>query len=237
MDTIDLLLRDLSDCPRYTRQEERALAGRFATADEALEAREQLILSCLPWAFKISKRYWNRSLPTEDIAQYAMWGIIEAVETFDPARGRLTTWASWHVRKRIKHGIANDAYAVRLPQNVFYDGKRTSAACREKADTVRKGVRCIDVLDQGEDEALQYEDSTAVDADEADWVRSRREQVERAMGSLDERQQEVIRLRYQGMTLRAVGKELGVSRERVRQVQVVAMEKLRTSLQQPGVTA
>jgi len=237
MDTLDLLLRDLSDCPRYTREEERALAGRFATADQAQEARQQLILSVLPWAFWLSKKFWNRGLPTEDIVGYAMQGATEAVDSFKPKIGRLITFATWHIRKCIRRGIENDTYVVRMPQHVFYNKKDTSSACREKADTVRKGVQSIDVLDHREEGALQYNDSTAVEADKADWVRTRRQQLDRAMGSLNDRQRQVIRLRYQGMTLEAVGDVVGVCRESVRQVQVAAIKKLRTSLQRAGAMA
>ena len=236
MDSISLLLRDLKGCPRFTKEEERALAGRFATADEAQEAREQLILSCVPFAFALSKRYFGRGLQQGDVIQEAMLGLIEAVDSLDPSLGRLTTWVRICVRKRILYAIPVNLHAVRLPHYVFWGGR--DSPHQAKADRVREGIQSLDTgyVCAEHESALQVDDTTDAVA-EALWLDEAREALEYAMGSLTERERQIIRLRKAGMTLGSVGRQLGISRESVRQIQAVAMDKLRQTLDCAGAVA
>jgi RNA polymerase primary sigma factor len=227
MDTISIFLRDLRGCPRYTKEEESALAGRFATADEALEAREQLILSCAPFAVALSKRCWGRGLPHEDLMQFAMLGLIDAVDRFDPSRGRLTTCVEVHVRKHILLGIAKSSSVIRVPVNEFWGHGPHQA----EADRVRGGIISIDSgdLDLEEESSLLSDDTAAAVAEEEIWLHECRELLEPAMGSLSDRERQIVRCRLSGMTLREVGTQIGLSRERVRQIMTVALDKIRMS--------
>ena len=231
MDSIALFLRDLNGCPRFTKEEERALAGRFATADEAQEAREQLIMSCAPYAFALSKPYWRRGLQQEDIIQYAMVGLMDAVDHLDPSRGRLMTLVGYHVRRRILLGIANESYSVRLPCATFW---RQPGTDQVKAEKVREGIASLDSgsIDPEDERSLQADDMTA---EETIWLDECREALEYAMGSLTDREQRIIRLRKAGFTMAAIGRQLSITRQRVQQLNQAAVHKMQQSLECAGV--
>ena len=233
MDSINIFLRDLDGCPRYTKEEERALAKRTKAGDQ--QAREQLILSCAPYAVALSKRRSGRGLQQEDIVQYAMLGLIDAVDRFDPSRGRLTTCVQIHVRKHILRGIANDSYLVRLPCPTFWRQPGTDQA---KAEKVREGIASLDSgsIDPEDERSLQADDTTAVVGD-AIWLGECRDTLEHAMAAMTDRQRQVIRLRKAGMTLAGVGEQLGLTREGVRQVQMRALKTLRETLGYAGAVA
>ena len=140
-DLLQLYLNDVGKHPLLTRADEFRLgtlvqAGRGAAADldrgQALslaerqelqavveagaEAARQFIRSNLRLVVSIAKRYQAAGLPLLDIIQEGNFGLIQAVERFDPRRGfKFSTYATWWIRQTIARGIANTSRTIRLP--------------------------------------------------------------------------------------------------------------------------
>ncbi|MBP9701330.1 MAG: RNA polymerase sigma factor RpoD/SigA [Candidatus Pacebacteria bacterium] len=114
-DTIlQLYLREMSEIPLLTPQEEIELAGRIQAGDDA--AREHMIKANLRLVVKIAKNYEGMGLPLLDMINEGNIGLMRAVERFDPAKGaKLSTYAAWWIKQAIKRGLANQGKTIRLP--------------------------------------------------------------------------------------------------------------------------
>jgi RNA polymerase sigma factor (sigma-70 family) len=140
-DLLQLYLNDIGKYPLLTRDDEVRLgtltqAGQVATArlaegdvltvalqeelDEAVRAGEdaarRFVRSNLRLVVSIAKKYQASGLPLLDLIQEGNFGLIQAVERFDPRRGfKFSTYATWWIRQTIARGIANTSRTIRLP--------------------------------------------------------------------------------------------------------------------------
>jgi RNA polymerase primary sigma factor len=111
---LQLYLREMSETPLLTPQEEIELAGRIQAGDDA--AREHMIKANLRLVVKIAKNYEGMGLPLLDMINEGNIGLMRAVERFDPAKGaKLSTYAAWWIKQAIKRGLANQGKTIRLP--------------------------------------------------------------------------------------------------------------------------
>ncbi len=213
---IDLLMKSLANCPRYTREEEAALCVRMRDGDD--EAKQQLFLSCAPWAISWGQRFVRshfdlvrKSSSPEGVVQCALWGLFDAVERFDAAKfgTRLTTYATYHMRKQCmgamrSNGVIMQPYAVWFKPNT-------------NGNIARRPVFSL---------AADYDQ--AADCNRRTFNRDDIEELRDEIKHLDEREQDILKLRYWGgHTLLEVGKMYNLSRERIRQIQAGAVRKLR----------
>lgn len=172
---------------------------------------EELVEKNMGLATYFAQRFYSTGMELEDLVQEGMVGLMDAANRFDPRRGiKFSTYAAWHIRKAIMDAIRNKNDMVRTPR------RHQAKACFE--------------LDTSWDAADPTE--SPVDA------LARREEVsaiQKCIKMLPHRDAIVIRLRHgvnvEKMTLSEVGRILDVSRERVRQIQNAAEEKLRLLLQ------
>ena len=201
------------DYRKLTREEEHKLG--LASKQGDLKARECLIQSCIPWALKLASRYCELSPNTyQDLVQEAMSGLIEAVDKFDPERNtRLTTFAFHYIRRDCIRWL-KDHRIIKVP---YYELDKNL-----RGDLPSKKPLCsLDAVDSN-NEVFSYEEHELVEH------RDEMELVYDCMEALDERTRWVIieRFKNQNRTLVDIGRELGITRERVRQIEKKGLDNM-----------
>lgn len=213
------------------------------------DARARLVEAAIGRLRAWSSRYRGRGVSTDDLVQDAVVGLLRALERFDPERGvPFLAWAEIWVRQSLQQAIAEHGRPLRLPRHVLWDlhelkGRHealmrstgTEPRLMELADdvgwpaervarTLRLGQEpeapvALDLLEDPLGEAAYSDVLTRLTAD----------QVLPLLLELSEREREIVERRADGASLRAVGRELGISGERVRVVEERALAKLRVA--------
>ena len=117
-DILHIYYREISRFPVLSQAEERNTAHAMAEGVDG--ARERLITSNLRLVVKIAQEYKNAGLPTIDMIQEGNIGLIEAVDRFEVERGhKLTTYASWWIRRAILTAITEHSRMIRIPDYLF----------------------------------------------------------------------------------------------------------------------
>ncbi len=219
-------LRAIARLPRLTPDEEHALGERIQI-DGDPDALRQLIEGNLRFVVSYAKRYRGLGVSFLDLIHEGNLGLIAAARRFDPSRNvKFITYAVWWIRQAIGHALSMQMRAFSLPDKLWYvaSGIDVSLSDRIPIDGA-DGPELGDVLEQeGEPGAEDRLLHRAV----ALCVRD-------ALEELATREREVVELRY-GLdrdgdvrTLQEVGALLNLSRERVRQIESDAKDKLRRS--------
>ena len=257
-DALQLFLNEVGRYELLTAEEEVELAKRIERGDR--EAKERMINSNLRLVVSIAKKYQGHGLSLLDLIQEGIIGLIRAVEKFDWRRGfKFSTYATWWIRQAVQRGVANKAREIRIPVHIVDRERKIARAERElvaklgRAPTeeevsqasklplkqvreVREAARAVTSLDKpvGEGDA-SYGDLFAGDeasAEELIQVSLEQDVLRRAVETLPEREQEVVKLRY-GLngdggpqSLEEIGRKLGLTRERIRQLEARALERL-----------
>ena len=257
-DALQLFLNEVGRYELLTAEEEVELAKRIERGDR--EAKERMINSNLRLVVSIAKKYQGHGLSLLDLIQEGIIGLIRAVEKFDWRRGfKFSTYATWWIRQAVQRGVANKAREIRIPVHIVDRERKIARAERElvaklgRAPTeeevsqasklplkqvreVREAARAVTSLDKpvGEGDA-SYGDLFAGDeapAEELIQVSLEQDVLRRAVETLPEREQEVVKLRYglngdgSPQSLEEIGRKLGLTRERVRQLEARALERL-----------
>jgi RNA polymerase primary sigma factor len=221
------------------------------------QLRSTLALANVRLVAHVAKRYYGRGIPPADLIQDGICSLLAAIDRFDIAnQTRLATYAIWWIRQGIQRAIAAGAYPVRLnPRQLLrlaQFGHAEGDAARRGASKLAR----MDLPESASSETLerllavtrptlsldarcQRDGVTAVvdfiitdDDDDDDDSPDRDESVGVLIENLDPREQLVLTLRFglkgsARQTLVQVSKVLGVSKERVRQIEVRALQKLR----------
>lgn len=249
----------LANAAKLTRAEKRDLK---ILAREGKKARSHLLEANLRLVVSLAKRYTGRGMPLLDLIQEGNLGLIRAMEKFDYAKGfKFSTYATWWIRQAITRGMADQSRTIRLPVHLVEQVNKLSRIKREmyqslgreatneelseesgieesKIEMLLRQSRDPVSLDMpvGTDEEAPLgdfiEDAEATDAETAVVASMRHSDIRSVIDSLEEREQDVIRLRYgldDGVprTLDQIGRKFGLSRERVRQIEREVMAKLR----------
>lgn len=259
-DPVRMYLKEIGKVPLLTADEEIELAKRMEAGDEA--ARKRLAEANLRLVVSIAKRYVGRGMQFLDLIQEGNLGLLKAVEKFDYRKGyKFSTYATWWIRQAITRAIADQARTIRIPVHMVETINKlirisrqllqelgrepTPEEIAEKMNISVDRVREILKISQapvsletpiGEEEDSHLgdfiqDDNVPVPADAAAFTMLR-EQLEEVLGTLTEREQKVLRLRFglddgRARTLEEVGKEFNVTRERIRQIEAKALRKLR----------
>ena len=259
-DPVRMYLKEIGKVPLLTADEEIELAKRMEDGDE--NAKKRLAEANLRLVVSIAKRYVGRGMLFLDLIQEGNLGLIKAVEKFDYRKGyKFSTYATWWIRQAITRAIADQARTIRSPVHMVETINKLIRVSRQllqelgreptpeeiakemnmSVDRVREILKISQEpvsletpIGEEEDSHLGdfiQDDNVPVPADAAAFTMLK-EQLEEVLGTLTEREQKVLRLRFglddgRARTLEEVGKEFNVTRERIRQIEAKALRKLR----------
>ena len=259
-DPVRMYLKEIGKVPLLSAEEEIELAKRMELGDQ--EAKKRLAEANLRLVVSIAKRYVGRGMLFLDLIQEGNLGLIKAVEKYDYRKGfKFSTYATWWIRQAITRAIADQARTIRIPVHMVETINKLVRVQRQllqelgrepspeeiadNMDIPVERVREIQKISQepvsletpiGEEEDSHLgdfiqDDNVPVPA-EAAASTLLKEQLVEVLGTLTEREQKVLRLRFgmddgRARTLEEVGKEFNVTRERIRQIEAKALRKLR----------
>ena len=259
-DPVRMYLKEIGKVPLLSPEEEIELAKRMELGDE--NARKRLAEANLRLVVSIAKRYVGRGMQFLDLIQEGNLGLIKAVEKYDYSKGfKFSTYATWWIRQAITRGIADTGRTIRVPVHMVETINKLIRVSRqllqelgreptpeEIAEEMHMSVERVREILKISQEPVSLEtpigeeedshlgdfiqdDNVPVPADAAAFTLLK-EQLEEVLGTLTEREQKVLTLRFgledgRARTLEEVGKEFNVTRERIRQIEAKALRKLR----------
>lgn len=229
---------------------------------EGKVARERLTVANLRLVVSIAKRYMNRGLSFLDLIQEGNMGLMKAVEKFDYTRGfKFSTYATWWIRQSVTRAIADQSRTIRVPIHMIDTVHELARIKREfiqshgvaptledlsqltgmsidkikKVENVSQYTSSLErPIGDEEDDTLGdfIEDTSAPSPTKETFRMFLKEQLSRALDQLDERESEILKLRYgleddHPRTLKDVALKFNITRERVRQIEIKAIEKLK----------
>ena len=259
-DPVKIYLKEIGRVPLLSAEEEIELAMRKAQGDQF--ARKRLSEANLRLVVSIAKRYVGRGMQFLDLIQEGNMGLIKAVEKFDYRKGyKFSTYATWWIRQAITRAIADQARTIRIPVHMvetITKVKKVSSQLLHKnghepsveeiadelnmpIDRVREIIRISQdpvsletPIGEEEDSHLGdfIPDELAPAPAEVASLSLLKEQLDDVLGTLTEREEKVLRLRFgledgRPRTLEEVGQRFQVTRERIRQIEAKALRKLR----------
>ncbi|MFC1517157.1 RNA polymerase sigma factor RpoD [Candidatus Margulisiibacteriota bacterium] len=259
-DAVRMYLREIGEIDLLSFDEEQSLAKRIRDGDKS--AKHALVNSNLRLVVSIAKKYTGRGMLFLDLIQEGNLGLIRAAEKFDHTKGyKFSTYATWWIRQAITRAIADQARTIRIPVHMVetinklrkvsrnllqkMGRKPTEEEISDKSDIPLDKVREIikvaqvplslemPVGDEDSSRLGDFVEDRTVDIPDDQVVRDLlREDLDRVMGTLTERENMVLRLRFglddgRPRTLEEVGRVYEVTRERIRQIEAKALRKLR----------
>ena len=259
-DPVRMYLKEIGRIPLLSSEEEIELAKRMEEGDE--EAKKKLSEANLRLTVSITKRYSGRGMQFLDLIQEGNLGLIKAVEKFDYRKGyKFSTYATWWIRQSITRAIADQARTIRIPVHMVETMNRVNRTSRrllqeygreptpeEIAEAMNLPVERVLEISKISQEPVSLETPIGEEEDShlGDFIQDEhipvpadeaahtllREQLEKVMDTLSEREQKVLALRFgledgKPHTLEEVGREFQVTRERIRQIEAKALRKLR----------
>lgn len=268
--SLDKYLQEIGKVELLVAEEEIDLARRIKKGDQ--KALEKLTKANLRFVVSVAKQYQNQGLSLGDLINEGNLGLIKAAKRFDETRGfKFISYAVWWIRQSILQALAEQSRIVRLPLNrvgalnkigkafstLEQEFEREPSASElaeeldmslfEVADTLKISGRHLSMdapFAQGEDNRLLdvIQDERIPLPDNELMKESLSKEVERALGTLTEREAEVIRLyfglgREHSLTLEEIGEKFQLTRERVRQIKEKAIRRLRHTTRSKALRA
>src|SRR5438132_5724254 len=221
-------LREISKLSRLTADEERALGARIRhDADQAAVTR--LVEANLRFVVSYAKRYRGLGVSFLDLIHEGNLGLIEAARRFDPSRNvKFITYAVWWIRQAMMHALSDFTRAFSFPPKLFATLHNLPEDVSLNDPIGPRGYEGYprELGDTLVQEQLPIEEEMIRQAD--------LDELAHALRELDGKEREVVRLRFgleddEPRTLQEIGNRLHLSRERVRQIESRAKEKLRRS--------
>ncbi len=258
--SLDKYLQEIGKVDLITSEEEIELAQRIKKGDQ--RALEKLVKANLRFVVSVAKQYQNQGLSLGDLINEGNLGLIKAAKRFDETRGfKFISYAVWWIRQSILQALAEQSRIVRLPlnrvgalnkigkafSNLEQEFEREPSAeelseelnipINEIADTLKISGRHVSVdapFAPGEENRLLdvISNDQQPAPDHGLMKESLKQEIERALATLTEREAEVIRLYFglnseHSLTLEEIGEKFNLTRERVRQIKEKAIRRLR----------
>lgn len=259
-DALQRYLEDVADSQPLSSEEEIECARRIKLGD--LNARTKLIEANLRFVISVAREYQNQGVLLGDLISAGNIGLITAAERFDETLGfKFISYAVWWIRQAILMALAEHSRVVRLPLNRVDLLRRISRFSRDSqqknsrspnkeeiakglgipvyqvAETMAHGQSALSLDagfgDTGENSLMEILPDSRQEPPDAQLMRSSLEdEVESVLGTLEEREAEVLRLYFglgtgDELTLEEIGVKFGLTRERIRQIKEKALRKLR----------
>ena len=256
---MDKYLQEIGHEDLISVEEEVELAQRIRKGDR--KALEKLTKANLRFVVSVAKQYQNQGLSLPDLINEGNVGLIKAAEKFDETRGfKFISYAVWWIRQSILQAIAEQSRIVRLPLNQVGSVNKINRVLNkfeqehERRPSVAEIAENIDIPQEKIEEAMKVnsrhvsvdapfaegEDNSLLDvlpnndspmADKKLVMESLREEINRALQTLNERERNIIEaffgINQPEMTLEEIGDRYGLTRERVRQIKEKAIRRLR----------
>lgn len=257
-DPTKIYMQEIGRIPLLTAEEEVELAKRIEKGDK--EAAKQMTEANLRLVVSIARNYISYGIPFMDLIQEGNIGLMRAVEKFDYTKGfKFSTYATWWIKQAITRAMADQSRTIRLPVHVVETLYRLNKATRtlagqldreptdeEVAEFMEVPVeRVIELRKVGQNTvSLEMPVGNDGEAQLGDFIEDDRgmspeadaefnimsEELEALLGTLSEREQMVLKMRFgllgREYTLEEVGNRFGVTRERIRQIEAKALRKL-----------
>jgi RNA polymerase primary sigma factor len=263
--SIKLYLQEIGQIQLLMPAQEAELAMRIRKGDD--DARRIMVMANLRLVVKIAHDYSNFGLQLADLISEGNIGLMKAVERFDTDKGgKLSTYAAWWIKQSIKRALANQSKTIRLPVHMVDKIARMRRTAMEMAEHLGREpnddelaremgmsvskiahIKSVSVRPTSLDAPVGDEDGSCFGelvGDESgvspvDMLQDKalRKELSTLLGMLDEREADIIRLRY-GLngeperTLEEVGERFNITRERVRQLQNLALSKMRRTFKE-----
>ena len=258
--SLDKYLQEIGKVELISAEEEVELAQRIKQGDKV--ALEKLTKANLRFVVSVAKQYQNQGLSLPDLINEGNLGLIKAAQRFDETRGfKFISYAVWWIRQSILQALAEQSRIVRLPLNKIGSINKinkTYAKLEQEFEREPNAEEIAEVLDITEQEVkesmknagrhismdaplVQDEDNTMYDVLKSDEAptpetellyESLRKEIDRAISTLTQREQDVVRLYFgldgkHPMTLEEIGEKFDLTRERVRQIKEKAIRRLK----------
>ncbi len=258
-DSLDKYLQEIGHEELISVDEEVELAQRIKKGDR--KALEKLTKANLRFVVSVAKQYQNQGLSLPDLINEGNVGLIRAAEKFDETRGfKFISYAVWWIRQSILQAIAEQSRIVRLPLNQVGSVNKINRVLNkfeqehERRPSIDEIADNVDIPHDKIEEAMKVntrhvsvdapfadgEDNSLLDvlpnndspmADRKLVLESLREEINRALQTLNERERNIIEaffgINQPEMTLEEIGDKYGLTRERVRQIKEKAIRRLR----------
>jgi RNA polymerase primary sigma factor len=258
--SLDKYLTDIGREDLITAEEEVELAKRIKEGDE--RALNKLVKANLRFVVSVSKQYQNQGLSLPDLINEGNVGLIKAARRFDETRGfKFISYAVWWIRQSILQALAEQSRIVRLPLNQvgsINKIKKTISKLEQELNRPPSEEEIAKHLETSEgkinaamrissrsvsiDAPISSDDDTSMvdfiasddtpKSDEHLINESLNQEIQRSLGTLSEKEREVINLYYgigmnHGLTLDEIGDKFDLTRERVRQIKEKAIRRLK----------
>lgn len=264
---IALYIKEISNYPVLTPEEERALAIKYYETKD-IEAAKKLVTSNLRFVVKVAYEYLSYGMSLLDLIQEGNLGLMMAVKKFDPYKNyRLISYAIWWIRAYIQNFIMNNFSLVKVgttqnQRKLFYTLPKVKKELMLKNDDIEKIkeeiAEMLDVTPLEMDEmslrlssrdfSLEYAGGDGEEKrpllekipdnrpdfvevlEEEDEAMHKKELINAALSKLSDKERFIIEnriLKEEPLTLQTIGEQLGITRERVRQIEESALKKLK----------
>lgn len=244
--TVQIYLKQIEKIPVLTRQEEEVCARAAEKGDKG--AKEKLITSNLRFVVSIAVKYQNLGLPLMDLINEGNMGLIRAVEKFDVSKGfKFISYARWWIRHYILKAIFEQSTSIKLP--LKYATQLSKRDDESDTDTVKKLKKIYRPVsldqklsdDQNSDSIMDLVDDERYELPENFVIeRNLKEIIEEVMEKLKPIERDVIKRHFglngkRPLTLKEIGEKYNLTKERIRQIEHTALDKLRYPMQKRRV--